>query len=128
MERCIYKHFYNYIVENNILTPFQSGFRQGDSTTYQLLHSYHMFCEAVDGGKEVQVVFCDISKASDRVWHRGLLHKLESIGVSEFLLSWSQSYLRDRRQRVVLNGQTSDWAFVEAGVPQGSIAFSHLHQ
>ena len=50
-----------------------------------------------------------------------LLHKLESIGVSESLLSWFQSYLSDRRQRVVLNGQTSDWAFVEAGVPQGSM-------
>ena len=80
-----------------------------------------MFCEAVDGGKEVRAVFCDISKAFGRVWHRGLLHKLESIGVSESLLSWFQSYLSDRRQRVVLNGQTSDWAFVDAGVPQGSI-------
>ena len=77
-----------------------------------------MFCEAVDGSKEVRVVFCDISKAFDRVWHRGLLHKLDSIGVSESLLSWFQSYLSDRRQHVVLNGQTSDWAFVEAGVPQ----------
>ena len=67
-----------------------------------------MFCEAVDGGKEVRVVFCDISKAFDRVWHRRLLHKLESIGVSESLLSWFQSYLSDRRQRVVLDGQTSD--------------------
>ena len=73
MERCIHKHFYNYIVEINILIPFQSGFRRGDSTTYQLLHSYHMFCEAVDGGKEVRVVFCDISKAFDRFWHRGYI-------------------------------------------------------
>ena len=74
MERCIHKHLYNYISENNLLTPFQSGFIQGDSTTFQLLHTYHSFLEAVDSGKEVRVVFCDISKAFDKVWHRGLLH------------------------------------------------------
>ena len=39
MERCIHKHLYNYLLEHQILTPFQSGFVQGDSTTYQLLHT-----------------------------------------------------------------------------------------
>ena len=121
MERCVHKHLYNYIVEYNLLTPFQSGFVAGDSTTYQLLHTYHTFIEAVDSGKEVRVVFCDISKAFDRVWHKGLLHKLSHIGISGDLLQWFKSYLSDRRQRVVLNGVTSDWASVLAGVPQGSI-------
>ena len=67
MERCIHKHLYNYVLSNHILTPLQSGFVSGDPTTFQLLHTYHMFCEAVDNGKEVRVVFCDISKAFDRV-------------------------------------------------------------
>lgn len=93
----------------------------GDSTTYQLLHTYHTFIEAVDSGKEVRVVFCDISKAFDRVWHRGLLYKLSRIGISGNLLQWFKSYLSNRRQRVVLNGVASDWASVLAGVPQGSI-------
>ena len=74
MERCVHKHIFNYISENSLLTPFQSGFIQGDSTTFQLLHTYHSFLEAVDSGKEVCVVFCDISKAFDKVWHKGLLH------------------------------------------------------
>ena len=121
MERCVHKHFYNYLVQYQQLTPLQSGFIRGDSTTYQLLHTYHTICEAVDRGKEVRVVFCDISKAFDRVWHRGLLHKLKGIGCSEHLLQWFKSYLSDRRQRVVLNGETSDWASISAGVPQGSI-------
>ena len=47
-----------------------------------------MFCEAVDNGKEVRAVFCDISKAFDRVWHKGLLHKLYGIGCSGKVLSW----------------------------------------
>ena len=67
MERCVHKQVYNYINTNHLITPLQSGFIPGDSTTYQLLHTYHRFCEAVDSGKEVRVVFCDISKAFDRV-------------------------------------------------------------
>ena len=79
MERCIHKYLYNYIVPNQILTPHQSGFVPSVSTTCQLLHTYHMFCEAVDNGKEVRTVFSDISKAFDRVWHKGLLHNVRGI-------------------------------------------------
>ncbi|MCG7879157.1 MAG: reverse transcriptase domain-containing protein, partial [Candidatus Thiodiazotropha endolucinida] len=121
MERCVHKHLYNYITAHQMITPFQSGFVQGDSTTYQLLHTYHTFCEAVDSGKEVRAVFCDITKAFDRVWHKGLLHKLKNIGCSDPVLNWFTSYLSGRRQRVVINGKCSGWAPVEAGVPQGSI-------
>ena len=69
----------------------------------------------------MRLVFCDISKAFDRVWHRGLLHKLSSLGITGNLLKWFSSYLSNRRQRVVLNETCSGWAYVEAGVPQGSI-------
>ena len=114
MERCVHKHIFNYISENSLLTPFQSGFIQGDSTTFRLLRTYHSFLEAVDSGKEVRVVFCDISKAFDRVWHKGLLHKLACMGISGSLLQWFQSYLSNRRQRVVLNGVESNWVDVLA--------------
>ena len=101
----MHKELYNYINEHKLLTPLQSGFVPGDSTTFQLLHTYHMFCEAVDSGKEVRVVFCDISKAFDWVWHRGLIHKLRDIGCSDAIIKWFSSYLSNRRQRTVLNGQ-----------------------
>ena len=57
MEWCVHKHLFNCISHNNLLTLFQSGFIPGDSTTNQLLHIYHTFCEAVDNGKEVRVVY-----------------------------------------------------------------------
>ena len=65
--------------------------------------------------------FLDISKAFDKVWHEGLLFKLECIGISGNLLSLLKSFLSNRFQRVVLNGQCSSWSSVLAGVPQGSI-------
>ena len=63
----------------------------------------------------------DISKAFDKVWHQGLLYKLKQSGISGNLLEILTGFLKDRKQRVVLNGQNSLWANIEAGVPQGSI-------
>ena len=45
LKRCIHKTLYHYINEHTLLTPFQSGFIQGDSATLQLLHTYYSFCE-----------------------------------------------------------------------------------
>ncbi|MES9991692.1 MAG: reverse transcriptase domain-containing protein, partial [Candidatus Thiodiazotropha sp.] len=120
-EKLIFKYLFNHFRDNNLLTSLQSGFIPGDSTVNQLTYLYNTFCEALDGGKEVRAVFCDISKAFDRVWHAGLLYKLEAAGVTGEVLSWFKNYLSDRRQRVVLPGVTSDWASIRAGVPQGSI-------
>ena len=121
MEKCIYKYLNNYIVQNNILTEHQSGFRHNDSTVNQLVLICKKMNNTFDNGKEVRIVFCDISKAFDRVWHKGLLHKLQNIGIQDPLLHWFQSYLEHRQQRVVLNNSQSEWTFVQAGVPQGSI-------
>ena len=93
MERCVNKHLYNYMFTNLLLTPLQSGFREGDSTTNQLLYTDHKICEAVDKDKEIRAVFCDISKAFDRVWHKGLLYKLHCMGCSNRIAMWFVSYL-----------------------------------
>ena len=62
-----------------------------------------------------------MSKAFDRVWHEGLLYKLECNGISGNLLGIIKDFLHDRRQRVVLNGKSSNWSTVRVGVPQGSV-------
>ena len=66
-------------------------------------------------------MYLDLSKAFDRVWHDGLLYKLERCGISGQLLFLVKSFLKDRKQRMVLNGQCSSWGDISAGVPQGSI-------
>ena len=67
------------------------------------------------------MVFGDISKAFVRVWHKGLLFKLKRIGIDSALLRWFESYLCHRTQRVVLQGCSSDWCNIGAGVPQGLV-------
>ena len=66
MERCIYKHIHNHLLDNDILTASQSGFIKRDSAVNPLINITNDFGKALDSGKEVRVVFCDISKAFDR--------------------------------------------------------------
>ena len=63
----------------------------------------------------------DLSGAFDRVWHDGLMYKLKSLGICGNYYRMLHSFLSDRYQRVVLNGQSSNWSHIKAGVPQGSI-------
>ena len=70
---------------------------------------------------ETRAVLSDISKAFDKVWYKGLLFKLESMGISGDLLNLMESFLSERFQIVLLNGQSSEWASAKAHVPQGSI-------
>ena len=87
---------------------------------------YNTFCQALDSGKEVRVVFCDIKKAFERVWHAGFIHKLKAAGLSGSLLKWFISYLADRKLRVVLPGAQSDWNFIHAGVQKSFPTWFHV--
>ena len=115
-EKVIFKYLFNYFRDNN-----QSGFIQGDSTVHQLVFLYNTFCKALDDKKDIRIVFCDQSKAFDRVWHAGLIFKLQSQGVKGEALLWIKDYLANRQQRVVIEGNSSSWGNICAGVPQGSV-------
>ena len=121
LEKIVFKHLFNYLRDQNLLTPHQSGFRPGDSTLNQLSYLYHVFACALDCKKSVQIVFCDISKAFDRCWHDGIIFKLKSFGIGGNLLTWFQNYLNERYQKVVIRGQSSEIGLIQAGVPQGSV-------
>ena len=122
MENIVHKHVFNFFSANNVITSLQSGFVPGDSSANQLVDIYNTFSKALDDGLEVTADFCDISKAFDRVWHKGFLLKLKSVGLGGSLLGWFQNYLSDRKQWVVLpGGPSSTWVRINAGVPQGSI-------
>ena len=76
---------------------------------------------SLDEGLEVRGVSLDISKAFYKVWHEGLIYKLQQNCISGELLNILINFLNNRKQRVVFNGQSCNWVDLEAGVPQGSV-------
>ena len=123
MKKIIYNNLFGYFQENKFICDNQSGFRSGDSCISQLLSITHEIYKTFDGNPSLETrgVFLDISKAFDKVWHEGLLFKLKCYGVEGGLYSILKNYLHNRKQRVLLNGQSSSWLDVDAGVPQGSV-------
>lgn len=105
----------------DLITDKQSGFLPFHSTVTQLLEIYDEIVQALNCQKEIQFLFFDISKAFDRVWHRGLLFKLEKFGIKNTMLQWFKSYLTNRKQCVILKGTKSEYLSIDAGVPQGSV-------
>ena len=104
-----------------MISDNQSGFKSGDSCVNQLLSITHEIYQSFDDNLEARAVFLDISKAFDKVWHKGLIYKPKQNGMSGNILNTIIDFLSFRKQRVVLNGQVSQWTNIEAGVPQGSI-------
>ena len=95
----------------------QFGFLKGKSTTSQLLHVLHEIGELLDKRIQTDMLYLDFSKAFDRVDHQLMLKKSSNFGVGGNLLEWFRSYLKDRRQRVVVHGKTSQELPVFSGVP-----------
>ena len=120
-EKLIFNEMFKFFIENELISPNQSGFKPGDSCTNQLLAITHEMYKSFDEAFEVRGVFLDISKAFDKVWHEGLIFRLKQDGISGNLINLLCDFLKNRKQRVLLNGQVSGWSDVKAGVPQGSI-------
>ena len=122
-EKIIFNSLFVYSNNNNLFNSNQSSFRPGDSCVYQLISITHDIYKAFDTSTslEVRAVFLDLSKAFDKVRHDGLLYKLRRMGICGEYLGLIDSFLSDRFQRVLLNGQTSKWSQIKTGVPQGSL-------
>ena len=122
-EKIIFISLYLYLTKYNLLVSCQSGFIKGDSCTSQLLSIVHSIHENLDSSPSLDTkgIFLDLSKAFDKVWHKGLIYKLKSYGICGNLLALLKSYLNDRKQRVIINGASSSWKTIKSGVPQGSV-------
>ena len=86
-----------------------------------LLESLDIITEALNMGFLIDLILLDFSKAFDLVSHLGLLLKLEAMGLDYKILNWIKSFLKNRKQRVVLGDSMSSWKDVLSGVPQGSV-------
>ena len=121
LERLMFIETFGLFIENDLISQHQSGFKPGDSCINQLLSITYEIYQSFDEGFDVRSVSLDISKAFEKVWHDDIILKLKQNGISGNLLNLLSNFLRNRKQRVVLNGQTFSWTDVNAGVSQGSI-------
>ena len=119
MEKVLNARILEYLQKNSLLYEHQSGFQRYHSTISQLCFLAHQWTTALDGGKNVQSVFLDLSKAYDRVSIPGLLSKLSLIGFSSSTTEWFASFLTHREQCVLLDGATSAPLTPKSGIPQG---------
>ena len=120
-EKILFNHMYAFLKKNKLLNRNQSGFTPGDGTINQLINICNKIYSQFDNSDEVLAVFLDLSKAFDKVWHKGLIYKLKKIGITGNLLKWLISYLSNRKQQVVINGSKSNILELKSGVPQGSV-------
>ena len=70
---------FRFFMENKLITPHQSGFKPGDSCINQLLSITHEIYKSFDDGREFRSVVLDISKAFNKVWHDGVIFKLNKM-------------------------------------------------
>lgn len=121
LEKAVHHQLYYFLKENKIVASKQFGFRPKLSTNTALTHFTDNLLLNMDSGRLTGAVFLDLSKAFDTVDRNLLLHKFNSVGLSDDTLNWFQSYLTNRKQRTSVGDALSVAAPITVEVPHGSI-------
>ena len=120
LEKCVSTQIYEYFEENDLFGHFQFGFRKGKSCISELLTLMDHLLEAKEMKKEIALILYDLSAAFDTISHDILIEKFKLYGFQEGAIQWITSYLKNRRQSVVIDGKVSASVDIKVGTPQGS--------
>ena len=121
LERLIKDHMVEFLVKHKLLNSSQHGFLKARSCLTNMLCFLEEITKWIDVGSAVDIIYLDFQKAFDKVPHQRLLLKLKAHGIGDSITDWREQWLTDRRQRVVVDGEVSNWKSVLSGVPQGSV-------
>ena len=121
LETLIRDHMVEFLVKHKLINTSQHGFLKARSCLTNLLCFLEEITKWVDDGSPVDVVYLDFQKAFDKVPHQRLLLKLKAHGIGNDVINWIEKWLTHRRQRVIVDGEITNWKSVLSGVPQGSV-------
>ena len=119
-EKLTYNRLTKYIQKHNILKHCQFGFRKHHSTTHAITTIYERILNNIENSSHTATIYLDLSKAFDCVNHKILFQKLQHYGIRGHSLQFFKSYLSNRKQFTIVNGEISDILNVICGVPQCS--------
>ena len=117
IEAIIHERLPEHCISKNLISERQAAYLKGDSTISQLISIVHYIRSCWGTSKIIQGAFLDISAAFDKVWHNGLIAKLNQFGVEGNFLDLFKSFLNNRKQCVVVDGVKSSMMDIKAGVP-----------
>ena len=120
-EKPVNNRIVDHLEKCGLFSDFQYDFRSSRSTADLLKVVSDRIARVFNRSGASRAAALDISKAFDRVWHAGLLHKLKSYGISGQIFGLISSFFSNRWLQVVLDGKLSQEYAVNDGVPQGSI-------
>ena len=120
-ERVIKVNLTEHLGKHGLINRGQHGFVEGRSTQTQLLEHFCRVYEALEEGVRMDTVYLDFAKAFDKVDHNILMEKIVKNKIKGKLGKWIREFLKDRKYRVVANGEMSEEQEVKSGVPQGTV-------
>ena len=121
LESIVKDRLVKHLDKYSLIRNSQHGFTSGKSCLSNLLEFFEVVTKILDKGEAVDLVYLDFAKAFDKVPHHRLFKKLEAHGLGGNVLNWIREWLNNRRQKVCIEGEASDWVEVTSGVPQGSV-------
>ena len=117
LETLIRENMVEFLVKHKLINTSQHGFLKARSCLTNLLCFLEEITKWVDDGSPVDVVYLDFQKAFDKVPHQRLLLKLKAHGIGNDVINWIEKWLTHRRQRIIVDGEISNWKLVLSGVP-----------